>query len=447
MVSRSALISMKLRIYIPILLILAGEGVSAFAGNKGQPAANDISIAGTVNPPEEIRQKLQLPSTLAFELKVKMQAVPVSQNSQLSRASGNYSVLIKDPETQKVLLDTSTTYAAEFPVEPTAALSQANQAVVAAIGAMLGGTNILQLTGTNIHLNKVGVEVRAKENVPGKSSTQNLLQNAVVAKGEDYLKAETGLLDGGEDVATLLRQNVSDTNIVVRSIARNILGMKCGIMPENQNALKILENTSRHFKPTVTGYPPPSITSGNLRVSIGPRVAEFLALRLLKETVSDRRQALGIIQYLVDVKDPVAFDLLARFSQETKDEILKKQAIEVLQKAAPYSGVSEVTKAVSVPILNEDPKHEFIQPLVMEQLKPDRQKSVGKSVQPVSSVEGGLTDVIRISQSPILAATEHEGFYFYATGGARDQDGNLVSWLSGYAIQRNRREIFTWSIW
>jgi len=67
---------------------------------------------------------------------------------------------------------------------------------------------------------------------------------------------------------------------------------------------------------------------------------------------------------------------------------------------------------------------------------------------PVSSLEGGLRSVQKVSTRPILAMSESKGWFFYATSVATDaKTGKPTSFISGYAVKRDGRRVIRWSVW
>ena len=67
---------------------------------------------------------------------------------------------------------------------------------------------------------------------------------------------------------------------------------------------------------------------------------------------------------------------------------------------------------------------------------------------PVTSLEGGLRSVQKVSTRPILAMAESKGWFFYATSVARDaKTDEPVYFISGYAVKRDGRRVIRWSVW
>jgi hypothetical protein len=66
----------------------------------------------------------------------------------------------------------------------------------------------------------------------------------------------------------------------------------------------------------------------------------------------------------------------------------------------------------------------------------------------VSSLEAGLPHVQKMSDLPILAMAEREGWFVYATSLVRDsKTGAPLTMLAGYAIKRDGRRVIGWGAW
>ena len=66
----------------------------------------------------------------------------------------------------------------------------------------------------------------------------------------------------------------------------------------------------------------------------------------------------------------------------------------------------------------------------------------------VTSIVAGLPYVRKIAMHPIVAATETEGWYVYATSVARNETtGRPEVFISGFAIKKGSREIKSWGVW
>jgi hypothetical protein len=78
-----------------------------------------------------------------------------------------------------------------------------------------------------------------------------------------------------------------------------------------------------------------------------------------------------------------------------------------------------------------------------------RPQVVAEAPAPVTSLEGGLSLAQKASKLPILAMSESETWFYYATYVGRDGYGRPRGvFNSGYAIRRGGRQvIFAWSGW
>jgi hypothetical protein len=66
---------------------------------------------------------------------------------------------------------------------------------------------------------------------------------------------------------------------------------------------------------------------------------------------------------------------------------------------------------------------------------------------PMSSLEEGLPCVQKGIDKPVLAMTEKDGWFIYATSVGRDENEKVVLMISGYAIKRDGRKVIGWSAW
>ena len=85
--------------------------------------------------------------------------------------------------------------------------------------------------------------------------------------------------------------------------------------------------------------------------------------------------------------------------------------------------------------------------LVFKQIKSARPPGVTVLPSPVFTLENGLSHVRKFSKEPIIAMSESQGWFFYATTAARDENGRPEMFISGCAIQRGGRQLIRWSVW
>jgi hypothetical protein len=98
----------------------------------------------------------------------------------------------------------------------------------------------------------------------------------------------------------------------------------------------------------------------------------------------------------------------------------------------------------AIPVVKAD----AVDPLAFRQLTSATPKARYEVPTPVSSLEGGLPYVQKVSKLPIRAMSESKGWFFYATSVATDEKtGSPVFFISGYAVKRDGRQVIGWSVW
>jgi len=112
---------------------------------------------------------------------------------------------------------------------------------------------------------------------------------------------------------------------------------------------------------------------------------------------------------------------------------------------------------VDVPVLRSQGSHTLVSQFAFSQLSAGRLSVVGQTKHRVYSISDGLPDVRTTSKNPIVAATDQDGWFFFATSVAKDVfDRSLatevttsqpVQFISGYAIRYGSRQIVYWSTW
>ena len=90
----------------------------------------------------------------------------------------------------------------------------------------------------------------------------------------------------------------------------------------------------------------------------------------------------------------------------------------------------------------------MVPPFAFNQLLAGQRSVIGQTKHPVFSITTGLPEVRMASQNAIVAVTEQDGWFFYATSVGKDEVTNQpVQFISGYAIKRGTRQIIYWSTW
>ena len=103
---------------------------------------------------------------------------------------------------------------------------------------------------------------------------------------------------------------------------------------------------------------------------------------------------------------------------------------------------------VDVPVVRSQSGHALVPPFAFSQLSAGRLSVVGQTKHRVYSISDGLPDVRMASQNPIIAATDQDGWFFFATSVATDATTHQpAQFISGYAIRHRSRQIVYWSTW
>lgn len=154
---------------------------------------------------------------------------------------------------------------------------------------------------------------------------------AVLSYGQDYVRAEKTLRDGGAGARATLQKNLMNPEPIARLIAQVLLEWMEGTKPEDQKALDYLDGLPKRLARTPVTMPPPSGVAVELKNRFGGRVAELLAMRLVKGTDWPRWRAEAVVLYLQDQALTSTTAPLIRFASETKDSLLRDAAVEAIK--------------------------------------------------------------------------------------------------------------------
>lgn len=156
--------------------------------------------------------------------------------------------------------------------------------------------------------------------------------DALELDGKDYLRAETGLRDGGASASADLRKHLGHPDAVARWMAQCLLEWTESKPPEYQEAIDYLEGLPRRFARTPVKTPPSTGVAAELEERYGNRVAGILALRLWKQADDWEDWQVGaVLFYLRDQGSPEITAALVRFAAETPNERYRRAAVEVLR--------------------------------------------------------------------------------------------------------------------
>ncbi|HYR12021.1 MAG TPA: hypothetical protein VEQ60_29825 [Longimicrobium sp.] len=163
---------------------------------------------------------------------------------------------------------------------------------------------------------------------PGEAEA--VFQRAVVSEDEAYLRAEERLRGAGAEAAPTLREHLDDPDPMRRLTARVVLESIETAGSDFEQAGRYLAALARKFTNTVARTPPVHGVAETLTARFGGRLAEFLALRLVKESEPDDWRVRLTLQYLDRHKTPAANEALIRFAARTSQPVYQQAVAQVL---------------------------------------------------------------------------------------------------------------------
>jgi len=163
------------------------------------------------------------------------------------------------------------------------------------------------------------------------SNADALFEQALVSEDEAYRLAEERLLDEADTDA--LQRQLSHPDPVGRLMAAVLLQSAEGAGDDFRKATEYLERAERRFAETVAGTPPVRGIVDNLSRTFDGRLADFLALRLVKESEPPPWRALATLGYLERHPSPTSNDAVIRFAARTEAPQLQQVAAQVLAKS------------------------------------------------------------------------------------------------------------------
>jgi hypothetical protein len=158
-----------------------------------------------------------------------------------------------------------------------------------------------------------------------------VFEQAVARYGPEYLQAEQTLLRAGSAAAPTLQQNLDHRDPVGRMIARCLLQWIGGKAPEYQAALDYLDQIGKRMARTPAGVPPTAGVAAELSERYGAKVADLLAVHLVKELDWPQWRVGSVLQYIMDHKATSTTSALIRFAAETNNEPWRAAAIETIR--------------------------------------------------------------------------------------------------------------------
>jgi hypothetical protein len=141
--------------------------------------------------------------------------------------------------------------------------------------------------------------------------SDQVFAQALDAEDDAYLRAESRLRGSGH---AILEPQLANPDPVGRLLAGVLLEWAETEDPGFDKALQYLDLVERRFAGTVIGVPPVGPVVDNLSTTFGNRLAEFLALRLVKVPTMAEWRARTTLTYLQQHPTPAVTDALLRYA-------------------------------------------------------------------------------------------------------------------------------------
>ena len=164
-----------------------------------------------------------------------------------------------------------------------------------------------------------------------RSELEALFERAVVSEDEAYERVEARIRQAGAEAAPVLRQNLDHTDPVGQLTARVLLEWTEAASDDYVKAAQYLELLPGRFVGTVVQAPPVRGVLHNLNARFGSRLAEFLALRLVKQSQPANWEVLTSLAYLDQHKNPAVTEALIRFAVRAARPNWQQMAARVLK--------------------------------------------------------------------------------------------------------------------
>jgi hypothetical protein len=159
---------------------------------------------------------------------------------------------------------------------------------------------------------------------------------AVEKCGREYLELELDLRRSSQidplEAEELRKAAISHPDPIARLIARVVLDWAGPKAKDFKAVLDYLDELPIKLSRTAMGFPSPTGTESYLTFHFADRVAELLALRLVKQEGWDQWQVDAIVFYLKKHKVPSTTSPLIRLTIETSDNEWREFALEAIRK-------------------------------------------------------------------------------------------------------------------
>jgi hypothetical protein len=160
---------------------------------------------------------------------------------------------------------------------------------------------------------------------------ENLFDKAAGSHGPEYLRLEMELRQQGPAAEAVLRDNLRRPDPIDRLLAQVLLNWTGAQGADYQAALDYLDYLPARLARTPITSPSPTGIATYLRLHFESRVADLLALRLVKGSDWPRWRVLGVLFYLEERKLPATTEALIRFAEEARDTEWASKAVQVIR--------------------------------------------------------------------------------------------------------------------
>jgi hypothetical protein len=156
-----------------------------------------------------------------------------------------------------------------------------------------------------------------------------LFRRALVTEDDAYLMAERALLEAPEPVDALT-EPLEYPDPLARLIADVVYEWRETEDHPFSGALRDLDDAERRFASTVAGAPPVRAVIEQLSARYGGRLAELLALRLVKQPEQASWRVLTTLGYLDRHKSPATTEALIRFATRSPHPKFQQMTAQVI---------------------------------------------------------------------------------------------------------------------
>jgi len=154
-------------------------------------------------------------------------------------------------------------------------------------------------------------------------SMDSLIDSLLVVTGQDYIDKEIQLRQSGSQAISALKTRLNGKDVFARFYSKTIISWMEGLSPNNDAALKYLEELPTKLAMTPVTNPPPSGVAAYLTLHFQSSVSGILAVHLIKLPELPHWHTAAILLYLEELKSQEVTGILLRFVSETTNDDYK----------------------------------------------------------------------------------------------------------------------------